>query len=745
MTPPGEAIGFDTETHLITRGRLVPRMVCLSLAGRDAPPPMWARPVADHGYLAPVAGDWPSWWAVYDRVGAELVVPHLFDPHSCRVAVAHNAPFDLAVLLRASPALAPALFRACAEGRVVDTKVRERLLRISTGELEFRHLPDGTALKTGYSLADIAALYLGTDRSAEKSDPNAWRLRYVELDGVPLSDWPSEALAYAGQDAIDALDVAHVQSSLALTEPRVDYHRSIARSAGLRATVGGYPVIEPGGPLGATVVSETREVCAALALHLEAVWGLRVDPTRAADTLAAWDEHAAAGREAAARRGWVRVAGRDKGKAGSLNKAALQDAVRRAMVLGQVDPSGWTTRPSRTFPAGQVKVSEAVVLEAADYASPDPEGDDLRAYAGSIEYTGHLSRWGSTLREAHGFALTSSPEGLRETGRTAWRDPPLQQPPRKGGLRECVEAREGYVLCSVDYDAAEFIACGQVCLWAGCGDAIAVAMNAGRDPHSITGAAIRTSDGTPTTYEQMLQLVKAADPDAVRDRQVGKHSNFGFLGGMGAAGFAATVRKQSDGAIVLTPERAVAVREVFFGTWPPVRAYLAWVQAVVGDGGVVRHPVSGRVRGGARMTAAFNGYFQGLVADGAKYAAWLLCHAAYTGTLPDEVYRGVDAGEGSRAGCDVASLSDAARAFAGSRPVLFLHDEVIAELPRDRAHEAGEAMALVMRWAMQRHIPDIVVRAEPALMARWYKAAKTVRDEQGRLALWSPPSAGGAP
>ena len=738
----GEAIGFDTETHLIARGRLVPRMVCLSLAGHGTPP-QWVAPF--DGVVSRGDGhfvrDGASWWAVYDRDAAALVVPHLFDPRSCSVAVAHNAPYDIAVLLRAFPEHAPALFRAVAEGRVVDTKIRERLLRIATGELDFRHHRDGSASRTEYTLAGLAALYLGTDRSAEKSDPNAWRMRYSELDGVPVRDWPEAALAYAGQDAIDALDVALVQG--AAGTPTEGGER--AARAGLCVTVGGYPVIESGGPLGATVVSETREVCAALALHLEAVWGLRVDPTRAAETLRAWDEHAAAGREAAARRGWVRVAGRDKGKPGSLNKAALQDAIYRAMMRGGVDPASWTTKPSRTFPAGQVKVSEAVVLEAADYASPDPEGDDLRAYAGSIEYTGHLSRWGPTLHGARGYALTSSPEGLRETGRTAWRDPPLQQPPRKGGLRECVEAREGYVLCSVDYDAAEFIACGQVCLWAGCGDTIAVAMNAGRDPHSITGAAIRTSDGTPTTYEQMLQLVKAADPDAVRDRQVGKHSNFGFLGGMGAVGFAAVVRKQSEGKIVLTPERAVAVREVFFGTWAPVSAYLAWVQAVVGDGGVVRHPVSGRVRGGVRMTAAFNGYFQGLVADGAKYAAWLLCCAAYTGTLPDEVYRGVDAGEGSRAGADVASLSDAARAFAGSRPVLFLHDEVIAELPRDRAHEAAEGMALVMRWAMQRHIPDIVVRAEPALMARWYKAAKTVRDDAGRLALWSPPSAGGAP
>lgn len=742
------AIGFDTETHLIARGRLAPRLVCLSLAGTSASPPPWAVLAVDHCDHATVRSSVVTgWWAVYDCVGAAAVLPQLFAPGVC--AVAHNAPYDLAVLLRAFPEHAPALFRAVAEGRVVDTKVRERLLRIATGELDFRHHRDGSASRTEYTLAGLAALYLGTDRSAEKSDPDAWRMRYAELDGVPVRDWPEAALAYAGQDAIDALDVALVQGSAGIPEPNRSLLTTWARwervrDAGLCASVAGYPVVEPGGPLGRRVVSEGREVCAALALHLEAAWGLRVDPARAAETLAAWQAHADAGRAAAAGRGWVRVAGRDKGKPGSLNKAALQDAVRRAMVLGGVDPAKWTTKPTASFPAGQVKVSEEVVVEAADYASPDPEGDDLRAYAASIEYSGHLSRWGSTLREAHGLALTSSPESLRETGRTSWRDPPLQQPPQRGGLRECFVPREGYVLCSVDYDAAELVAIAQVCTWAGLGSTLAGVLNDGRDAHSVTGAAIRTGDGIPTTYDELRALVKAADPDAVTARQVGKHANFGFLGGMGPPGFVALVRKISGGTLALTVERATAIREVFLSTYPEVRAYLAWVQAVVGDGGVVQHPVSGRVRGGVRMTAAFNGYFQGLVADGAKYAAWLLCCAAYTGELPGEVYDAVRRGEGARAGVGVVELSNAAQAFAGSRPVLFIHDEILAELPSERAHEAAEGMAMIMRWAMQRHTPNVRVGAEPALMARWYKGAKTVRDEAGRLVQWAPPVEGGA-
>ena len=62
-------IGFDAETHLIARGRLVPRMVCLSLAGERSVPP-WVDDAACNwrGY---VEVDGRSWWAVLDREGAE--------------------------------------------------------------------------------------------------------------------------------------------------------------------------------------------------------------------------------------------------------------------------------------------------------------------------------------------------------------------------------------------------------------------------------------------------------------------------------------------------------------------------------------------------------------------------------------------------------------------------------------------------------------------------------------------------
>ena len=43
-----------------------------------------------------------------------------------------------------------------------------------------------------------------------------------------------------------------------------------------------------------------------------------------------------------------------------------------------------------------------------------------------------------------------------------------------------------------------------------------------------------------------------------------------------------------------------------------------------------------------------------------------------------------------------------------------------------------------MVQGMQRFVPDVPVKAEPTLMARWYKEAEPVWGSDGVLELWSP-------
>ncbi|WP_240356121.1 hypothetical protein [Myxococcus eversor] len=79
----------------------------------------------------------------------------------------------------------------------------------------------------------------------------------------------------------------------------------------------------------------------------------------------------------------------------------------------------------------------------------------------------------------------------------------------------------------------------------------------------------------------------------------------------------------------------------------------------------------------------------------------------------------------------------------GSRLVLMVHDELVAELRADctnRLHDAAERMAELMRQAMREVAPDLAgaIEAEPALSRVLSKESATVRDGTGRLMVWEP-------
>lgn len=58
----------------------------------------------------------------------------------------------------------------------------------------------GVQVKSG--LGDLIWRYLGIDLSADKKGADSWRLRYGELIGVPIAEWPPEALRYALEDPV---------------------------------------------------------------------------------------------------------------------------------------------------------------------------------------------------------------------------------------------------------------------------------------------------------------------------------------------------------------------------------------------------------------------------------------------------------------------------------------------------------------------------------------------------------------
>ena len=71
----------------------------------------------------------------------------------------------------------------------------------------------------------------------------------------------------------------------------------------------------------------------------------------------------------------------------------------------------------------------------------------------------------------------------------------------------------------------------------------------------------------------------------------------------------------------------------------------------------------------------------------------------------------------------------------GSRPILFLHDEIICESPEDRAPEAADELARLMVAAAKPFTPDLTMKTEPWCSRVWRKGLEEIRDESGRLII----------
>jgi hypothetical protein len=232
----------------------------------------------------------------------------------------------------------------------------------------------------------------------------------------------------------------------------------------------------------------------------------------------------------------------------------------------------------------------------------------------------------------------------------------------------------------------------------------------------------------------------AAKEEAVKNiRQAGKAGNFGFPGMMAEAKFVIAQKKAgysvcewffNDGRCgenrifeyrdqpLEMPlckrcvEQAREIRATYLKRWREVQKYWSWVMSKLRTDDAITQFVSLRVRGSPHGPAAANTLFQGLAADGAKRAVIQMTKEMYSGDGP----------------------------LLGSRLVLFAHDETIIEIPEERAHDAAMRQAEVMVEQMKTCVPDVKVKAEPALMRRWYKGAEAVYDANGRLVPWEPKS-----
>lgn len=293
---------------------------------------------------------------------------------------------------------------------------------------------------------------------------------------------------------------------------------------------------------------------------------------------------------------------------------------------------------------------------------------------------------------------------LVRTGRTSSFRPNIQNLPRKGGIRECFIPREGHVFISCDYAAAELRALAQIHYWMFGQSTMRDVFITGRDPHLMMAAQL-----AGTTYEDAHARHISKDPEIKKLRQFAKIANFGLPGGMGTSTF---VKHAKSNGITISLLEAETIKAAWLQTWPEMSAYFQRAAEVCGDFGshMLRHWITGREKGGCGYSEYCNAQFQGLIADGAKEAYWAVSNKCHLSSGP----------------------------LMGSYPVAFLHDEILIEAPQDNASAAGDELSRVMNEVMAQYIPDVPIESSPAMMTRWYKDADTVRDENGKLILWTP-------
>jgi DNA polymerase I len=592
--------------------------------------------------------------------------------------VLHNASYDLAVLTTYRPHLMPKVFKALDEGRIKDTQIRQKLIDIARG-CHQRPRHDGSM---GYTLADLERHYLGLDRTSEKNDPNGWRRRYAELDGTPISEWPLDARTYAEADAVGALAVYQAQAE---------------RHAG-------------------EINTEDDQLRAAWALHLMSVHGVITNGERVR-ALKTYLEQRRVKFFRRLQKGGLykgRRAAPDEtpdyyeaGKKGPRPmKYAKDTKAIQARVVAAYDRQG---RPTPLTDTGRVSTDRDTLNNSRDrylILMGGIGGIDkiLTTYIPALELgvsapvnvrfdpikdTGRTSSYGSKNEDTgarEGFNIQNLPTGRRV-----------------GGVRECIEPRPGNYFCSVDYDTAELRSLAQVLVEMFGESAMADALRAGRELH-LDFAAKQLG----VEYEEAVARYQAKDKVVKKSRDLGKVGNFGIPGGLGPDALVDFARAQYG--VRLTYQQAKALKYEWLRVYPEMRRFFQYASDRVGEGAATfRDPVTGFVRGGCIYTQFCNTHFQHRTAFGAKQAAYEVARECYV---------------------------DCGTALFGTRPVAFIHDEILAEVPIATAHEAAMRLAEVMCDVMARYVSAVPITASPALMTRWLKGAEA-KYVDGRLVPWA--------
>ncbi len=232
-----------------------------------------------------------------------------------------NAAYDLCVAAQTDPTILPLIFKALAEGKIVDVIIIESLHAIYGGHLGKN--ADGSELRkpsTGqvmdrYSLEIV--LHLVCRRTDAKAN-DIFRKSYALLEGIDPSRWPPEAREYPVNDADNTLDAAtgqilgvfgpHLWVDVPAVPGTVSSGVTVCRycSEELNISNNDYCERSPRVPR-KNLYNMAAQVEADLALQLGNAHSLRTDPERIAAVSKKVDEEHRIATERFQKKGWIRT------------------------------------------------------------------------------------------------------------------------------------------------------------------------------------------------------------------------------------------------------------------------------------------------------------------------------------------------------------------------------------------------------------------------------------------------------
>lgn len=638
--------------------------------------------------------------------------------------VAHNANFDLISLSVFDLELFKMFVLAMRQGRIYCSKLAEILLNTADPACEGRSrvnvfIDRGEDYAQGRwlpvssnALVGCAYKYLGVDLSGDKDSD--LRLSYGELVDVPLDQWSQAAKDYAEGDAQYTHDVLIAQ-----------YERGVQ----LAEHIGVNPLDDLARQTFAEFVLQVSSTVLGVQVDVdridEAVEGLMTAHDDAIESALLYGLYKPMKNE----RGYstvnsqvqtllqrtINLVGVDHPmtSAGKLstNKTAmstLYDAIDYAL--------SYRRNLDHKLPLSDTEVAELAGIQAAFKSREAAEAawKEKRTFLDALR--------GAALNPDH--RLRYKYNGLMETGRTSSSSPNLQNIPRKGAARACIKPRAGHIFIIADYSNAELRTLAQAHLNEGRASRLAreYQKDPNFDPHLFM--AVRILGGM--TYDEGLAVLgDKAHPQYTtlkEKRQLSKIANFGYAGGLGAEQF---IDYAKGYGTRLSVEAATELRDQWLDTWSEMSGYfesrsarlkkaeeadlIARINGVKGNIGdyqcVYTFKTSRRARYIRKFTIGCNTPFQGIASDGAKDALLE---------------------------CFYECFFDFESPLYGCKPLLFVHDEIVLEVPFDgtershiNAHTAAIRLQEVMVDGMQRHTPDIPAVAEPCLSYEWTKDAES--------------------